>query len=133
MAVLQWVIQLKKYLTYKKISIRELSRFLEVSEASIYNWFNSGSIETKHLEKFAKHYNISLGYFFSNENPEKAKKNNPLMDVVDNIERNINSHTEVHSLLLKTIEDKEKLIKMYEAENERLNTENQELKVKIKK
>lgn len=66
-----------------KIGISELSRILNVSRTSIYNWFEHGHINLETICKIGQ----AINYDFSNEFPEEFAKsrNHALTDLVSNV------------------------------------------------
>ncbi len=59
--------KIKHFLVINKMTIRDLSNKIDMSDANIYKCFKRNSIEVRHLIKISELYDISMNYWFSDD------------------------------------------------------------------
>ncbi|MBI9052322.1 MAG: helix-turn-helix transcriptional regulator [Bacteroidales bacterium] len=113
--------QINKIIRQKNLKQIDVAKELGMTPVNLSKILKKKTIDAELLMKFAKLFDVPIKYFFTAQSAESITKPfNPLSNVLDNIENNIKSNPDINNILLKSLEDKDKVIKLYEEEIKRL-------------
>jgi len=122
--------QIDKIIRFKKLKQKDVAEKLNMTPVNLSKILKKKTIDAELLMKFAKLFDAPITYFYSNDEPVNLKSFSPLSSMLDNINNNLKSHPDINSILRQSLEDKDKVIKLYEEEIERLKARVTELENK---
>jgi transcriptional regulator with XRE-family HTH domain len=116
--------KITELLKIKNATIKQLALAIDVSEPSIYRWFNDDSMDLKQLRKIADYFGQDINYFFTDQDASAEKE----YDTGIKFRKRVDISLKDNSVNYDSIKDK--YIQVLE-ENNKLQKENTHLKEKL--
>ena len=87
------LLKIRDLLKEKKVSIRELSNAIGITEQGINRLLRENSTKVETLESIAKFLGVSISYFFDEEVVTAPTKNDRLLSIIESQQRTIETLT----------------------------------------